>query len=91
MNTTEMTDAEIREAGWQALIEKLGPAGAVRFALQTERGSGDYAALREQLLGSASVDDLVSRMREERRQGKRSAPRKAKATPKSVRRTRPAV
>ncbi len=67
MNTAKMTDAEIRRAGWEALIEKLGPAGALRFAVQTERGSGDYAMLRDQLLGSASVDELVSRMREEER------------------------
>jgi hypothetical protein len=67
MNTSKMTDAEIRAAGWQALIEKLGPAGALRFAIQTERGSGDYAMLRDQLLGAASVDELVARMREEQR------------------------
>jgi hypothetical protein len=67
MKTSRMTDAEIREAGWEALIEKLGPAGALRFAIQTERGSGDYAEMRDRLLGSASVDELVSRMRGEKR------------------------
>lgn len=90
MNTAKMTDAEIRQAGWQVLIEKLGAAGALRFALQTERGFGDYAALRDDLLGSASVDQLVSQMRAAQKTGRRS-PGKAKVRKAGRRRTRPAA
>jgi hypothetical protein len=63
MKTDRLTDAEIRALGWQALIDKLGPAGALRFALQTERGYGDYARSRHELLGALSVDDVLAKMR----------------------------
>jgi hypothetical protein len=79
MNSAKMTDAEIRALGWQALVEKLGAAGALRFALQTERGYGDYAELRHQLLGALSVDELLERMRQGKRKGRR--PRHASEAP----------
>ena len=63
MSTIRLTNAEIRARGWDALIEKLGPSGALRFAMQTERGQGDYAARRHRLLGGQSVDRLLTRMR----------------------------
>jgi hypothetical protein len=61
MNVARLTDFEIRTLGWQALIDRLGPAGALRFAIQTERGFGDYAQLRHRHLGGLSVDELVAR------------------------------
>jgi hypothetical protein len=70
MSTQNMTDAEIRALGWQALVDKLGPSGAVRFAVQTERGSGDDAELRDRMLGELSADELVARMRESKRAGR---------------------
>ena len=63
MSTIRLTNAEIRARGWEALLEKLGPSGALRFAMQTERGQGDYAARRQRLLGGLSVDQLLTRMR----------------------------
>jgi hypothetical protein len=63
MSTIRLTNAEIRARGWEALIEKLGPSGALRFAMQTERGQGDYAARRHRLLGGLSVNQLLTRMR----------------------------
>jgi hypothetical protein len=71
VRSERLTNAEIRAIGWDALIEKLGPAGALRFALQTERGQGDYAARRHRVLGALSVDELVALMRRGRR---RAAP-----------------
>lgn len=71
MSSQSMTDAEIRALGWQALVDKLGPAGAVRFSVQTERGYGDYVELRHQMLGSSSVDELVGRMRASKREGRK--------------------
>lgn len=67
MSSAHLTDAEVRALGWQALIEKLGPSGALRFSIQTERGYGDYAAVRHELLGRLSVDELIDRVRRERR------------------------
>ena len=63
MSTGRLTNAEIRARGWEALVEKLGPSGALRFAMQTERGRGDYAARRHRMFGGLSVDQLLSRMR----------------------------
>jgi hypothetical protein len=75
MSTVRLTNAEIRARGWDALLEKLGPSGALRFAMQTERGQGDYAARRQRILGRLSVDELLKRMRRrppsERRQRRR--------------------
>ena len=71
MSSQNLTDAEIRALGWQALVDKLGPAGAVRFAVQTERGYGDYVELRHRMLGELSVDELVERMRASKREGRK--------------------
>jgi len=75
MNTARMTNAEIRARGWDALVEGLGPSGALRFAMQTERGHGNYAARRHRMLGGLSVDQLLARMRH-RRAGGRRRPRR---------------
>jgi hypothetical protein len=63
MSTVRLTNAEIRARGWEALIEKLGPSGALRFAMQTERGRGDYTGRRHRRLGGLSVNQLLARMR----------------------------
>lgn len=67
MKSAGLTDSEIRERGWKALVQSLGPSGALRFAMQTERGAGDYSKLRHQLLGGKSVSELVAMMRAARR------------------------
>ena len=63
MRSERLTDAEIRAAGWEALVERLGPAGALRFSIQTQRGYGDYSQLRHQMFGALSVDNLVAQVR----------------------------
>ena len=63
MSTIRLTNAEIRARGWDALIEKLALSGALRYAMQTERGQGDYPGGRQRLLGGLSVDQLLTRMR----------------------------
>lgn len=74
MSTGRLTNAEIRTRGWEALVDKLGPSGALRFAMQTERGRGDYAERRHRMFGGLSVDQLLSRMR---RRARRSARRRS--------------
>ena len=76
MNTARLTTAEIRARGWDALVERLGPSGALRFAMQTERGHGDYATRRHRMLGRLSVDQLLARMRR-RPPGGQRRPRRA--------------
>jgi hypothetical protein len=75
MSTVRLTNAEIRARGWEALISGLGPSGALRFAMQTERGQGNYAARRQRMLGRLSVDELLSRM------GRRPAKRRRRPRP----------
>ena len=75
MKSERLTDADIRAHGWQALVDRLGLTGALRFTMQTERGTGDYARDRHRTLGSFSVDQLLERMRAtQRRPGRRRAP-----------------
>jgi hypothetical protein len=71
MSTSRLTNAEIRARGWDALLEKLGPSGALRFAMQTEGGQGDYAERRHRMLGGLSVDELLARMRRHTRRARR--------------------
>ena len=66
MKSAALTDAEIRARGWDALVEKLGAWGAARFAMQTERGHGDYAEQRHTLLGKLNVDELLASMKASR-------------------------
>lgn len=63
MNSARLSDPELRAEGWKALVDRLGPAGALRFAMQTERGNGDYSETRHRLLGDKSVTELVDGMR----------------------------
>ena len=61
------TADELRRAGWQALVEALGPTNAARFILQYEPGSGDYLKIREELFGSKTVDELYIEMTRKRK------------------------
>jgi hypothetical protein len=63
MSTVRLTNAEILARGWEALVEKLGPSGALRYAMLTERGRGDNDRQRHRLLGGLSVNQLLTRMR----------------------------
>ena len=42
MPLNELTPAGVRRAGWDALREKLGPASALKFILDYDRGEGNY-------------------------------------------------
>jgi len=75
MRTDRLSDAEIRALGWEALVEKLGAAGALRFSMQTQRGCGDYTDLRHKMFGALSVDELVALVRAARSCRRRVAAR----------------
>lgn len=64
MNRAEkQTPAEIRRAGWEALKERLGIAGALKFMQQYENGAGDYVKLRRELYEKDKVKDLSAKMK----------------------------
>ena len=61
-----MTDNEIFELGLEALVEKLGPDGTIRFLLQLEKREGDYSVDRNQWLNAPDVETLANQIREAR-------------------------
>ncbi|MEK6682638.1 MAG: hypothetical protein AABY79_11815 [Nitrospirota bacterium] len=65
--TLELTPAEIRKAGWNALKARMGIAGALKFILQYEKGEGDYTKLRKELFKEETVDSLIEKMKKEGR------------------------
>jgi hypothetical protein len=54
-----MTLHEIRREGVQALLDRLGPAGTVRFLQQYELGRGDYTKERHRWLDGVTIDEVV--------------------------------
>jgi len=63
MNIHAMSLNEIRKTGIEALTEKLGIVGMVRFLQQNETGYGDYTKEREELLGNPSLEELYNSMK----------------------------
>ena len=66
MNVRAMTSIEIRRAGLEALAERLGPVGMVRFLRQYEAGRGDYSVQRHEWLDDVDVKTLATRIRKRR-------------------------
>jgi hypothetical protein len=54
----------IRKIGMDALKEKLGVAGTVRFIRQFSKGSGDYTRDRMQWLGELTDEDIIKGAKE---------------------------
>jgi hypothetical protein len=53
-----MTLDEIYREGLEALRDRLGRAGMVRFLQQFETGQGDYACARHKWVDQLSLDDI---------------------------------
>ena len=75
MNPRTMTLDQIRTLGMEALIDRLGPAGMVRFLQQFESGSGDYTKERYTWLGKSDVKTLAREIRLRRGRPRRSEPK----------------
>ena len=58
----DLTPAEIRREGWEALVSKLGVAKSLRFLLEYEKGHGNYTELRKELFAGQTVDDILEGM-----------------------------
>jgi len=52
------TPHEIAVKGFEALVEKLGPGGAVQFIHQFEKGRGDYTKERQRILKGLTLRKL---------------------------------
>ena len=46
---------EIKREGWDALVEKLGIAGATMFVMEHEKGYGDYTEERKKIFAEKSL------------------------------------
>lgn len=51
---------QIRREGLEALRERLGRVGMIRFLQQFETGSGDYAKERHAWVDATTMDDLTA-------------------------------
>jgi hypothetical protein len=54
------TPIEVRRDGIRALVEKLGPADAIRFIQSFDPGEGDYTAERHAWLDHLTVDEVIA-------------------------------
>ena len=57
------TPEEIRREGLNALEERLGRAGMLRFLQQFDRGHGDYAQERHAWVDSMTLADIKSELK----------------------------
>ena len=48
----------LREAGWDALVKRIGLVNATRFILQYESGYGDYTKIKKEILKGNSISDI---------------------------------
>lgn len=60
---SRLSPYELRREGWQALTERLGVSGAVRFLMQYDPGRGDYTEERRELFADLSLDDALAEIR----------------------------
>ena len=55
---TYQTPYEIAVQGFAALVDKLGPGGALQFIHQFEQGHGDYTKERRAILNGVTLKKL---------------------------------
>ena len=58
--------SEIRQQGYQALIDALGVVGTIKFLQQLEVGYGDYTKERHQWLDNLNFEDFESFLQEKK-------------------------
>ena len=66
MNALKMTANQIHELGIEALLQKLGPVGTIRFLHQYETGKGNYSVDRQQWLTVPDVETLANQIQRSR-------------------------
>ncbi|MBA2512353.1 MAG: hypothetical protein M3479_11725 [Actinomycetota bacterium] len=72
MQTRNLTDEEVLQLGYQALVDGLGPVGFLRFVRLYEPPTGDYAEIREKMFEGMTVQDIYEeavRLEAEREKG----------------------
>ncbi|MEW6558523.1 MAG: hypothetical protein AB1349_14435 [Elusimicrobiota bacterium] len=56
---SHMVNEEIRMEGWNALIKRLGMAGATRFLLEYQSGKGNYTKERKRIFQNKTVRQIA--------------------------------
>ncbi|HEY2881253.1 MAG TPA: hypothetical protein VGJ15_02440 [Pirellulales bacterium] len=64
MNHELLTPSELREKGFQVLVESLGWVNAVRFVQQFDRSKFDYTSERQHSLPNWNAHELLSRSKQ---------------------------
>ncbi len=59
MSSKTMSLPEIRREGFQALLDRLGPAGMIRFIQEYDSGRGDYTRDRHQWLDCLPDEEII--------------------------------
>lgn len=59
MEDKPMTLPEIRRAGMEALCQRLGPAGMLKFLKLYDSGCGDYTEERHKWLDDVTIEQVV--------------------------------
>ena len=59
---TYKTPHQIAVEGFAALVERLGPGGALQFLHQYEVGQGDYTKERKKIFREITLADLRKRL-----------------------------
>jgi len=65
MPLSELTPAEVRRAGWDALREKLGLASALKFMLDYDRGADNYTEMRKKIFKGKTVKNIIQDMKKD--------------------------
>jgi len=58
------TISEIKEIGWNALVERLGASGATLFILEYEKGYGDYTEERKRIFDKKPLEEIVKEIKD---------------------------
>lgn len=80
----QQTPEEIRQQGLEALRERLGVVGMIRFLQQISPGTGDYTVDRRRWMDHLTLDDIQEWVREHRAKEKSKSPRKSKRSSKAA-------
>jgi hypothetical protein len=67
MQTHELSPAQLRQLGIEALVQAVGAVGMVRFLQQFDRGSGDYTRDRDAVLAGITLDEAIAQIKQDRK------------------------
>jgi len=62
MKSHYKTPSEIAVTGFKALVDKLGPGGALSFINQYEAGAGDYTKERRKTFKGMTLSQMKKRL-----------------------------